>query len=129
LKNILLIDDSEAEQFLYKSIIEAFDPSITVTSAYDGQEALDILDAGEIHFDAILVDINMPRLNGFEFLNIYQEKFKDEHVVVAMVTSSSQTSDKDKALSYGVVTKYFEKPLTADNLEELNTLVEQASAN
>lgn len=125
MKNILLIDDSEAEQFLYKSIVEVFDPSITVTPAYDGQEALDILGAGDIDFDAILVDINMPRLNGFEFLDIYQENFKHkhEHVIVAMVTSSSQSSDKEKALSYPVVSKYFEKPLTTSHLENLGLLI------
>ncbi len=124
MKNILLVDDSEAEQFLYKSIVEVFDPSITVTSAYDGQEALEILGEGAIPFDAILLDINMPRVNGFEFLDIYQEQFKNEHIIVAMVTSSSEAADKEKAMTYSVVNKYFEKPLTVDNLNELNQLID-----
>lgn len=124
IKSIFLVDDSEAEQFLYKSIIEVFDPEVEVISAYDGQEAIELLTNGTVIPDVILLDINMPRVNGFEFLDIYQKQFKDEHIVITMVTSSSQTSDKEKAMSYDVVHKYFEKPLTMDHLTELKELLQ-----
>lgn len=129
LKNILLIDDSEAEQFLFKSIIEVFDPEIDVTSAYDGQEAMELLNAGAAEkIDAILMDINMPRINGFQFLDLYQEQYNEnDHVIVTMVTSSSQTTDKDKAMTYSVVNKYFEKPLTAEHLETLAKIAGEKS--
>lgn len=125
LKTILLVDDSEAEQFLYKSIIEVYDREINVISAYDGQEALEILGDGGHKIDAVLLDINMPRIDGFQFLELYQENFHSEEVVVAMVTSSSQKADKDRALSYKVVSKYFEKPLTTEHVEELSEIVEE----
>lgn len=125
-KTILLVDDSEAEQFLYRSIIEVFDDSIEVVSAYDGQEALDKLEEHEI--DVVLLDINMPRLNGFQFLDKYQESFNNDHVIIAMVTSSSQTADKEKAMTYNIVNKYFEKPLTTDHLTELHEISQKAKS-
>lgn len=128
LKSILLVDDSEAEQFLYKSIIEVYDSDIEVTSAYDGQEALEILNDDRFEIDAVLLDINMPRVNGFQFLDAYSQSFNKEHLIIAMVTSSSQIADKEKALAYDAVSEYFEKPLTTDNLETLSKMLAKEDA-
>lgn len=125
LKTILLVDDSEAEQFLYKVIIEKYNADISVLSAYDGLEALETLENEDITPDCILLDINMPRMNGFEFLDAYSKKYKNEHVVVAMLTSSAQEKDKQKAKSYECVNDFFLKPIDENDLQELEKLIKK----
>lgn len=118
----MIIDDSEAEQFLYTHMLQSYNESVSVISAYDGQEALNILETGKEKPECILLDINMPRMNGFEFLEAYTKKFENEHIIIAMLTSSSQTNDKERALSYDCVKHYFLKPITIEDLENLTSL-------
>lgn len=122
LKNILLVDDSEAEQFLYKAIIQKYDPSINITPAFDGIEALETLGKAATKPDCILLDINMPRMNGFDFLEAYSKKYQNGHIIIAMLTSSAQTTDKDKAMSYECVNDFYIKPITMEDLDNLSKL-------
>lgn len=121
---ILLVEDSESEQFLYRRRIEAHSPNACILSAYDGQEALELLEDSDIVPDCILLDINMPRMNGFEFLENYSKTHDVSHIVVCMLSSSAHESDKQKALSYSCVKHYFVKPISNDDLDYLATLVE-----
>ena len=123
LKTVMVVDDSEAEQFLYKHMLQSYDANINVISAYDGKEALNTLETSETKPDCILLDINMPRMNGFEFLDSYIEQFEDHHICVAMLTSSSQDNDKERAMSYECVKHYFLKPITTEDLEILTDIV------
>ncbi len=123
LKKLLLVDDSEAEQFLYKAIIENFDAAIEVVSAFDGQEALEILERASEKPCGILLDLNMPRMNGFDFLDIYSQKHSSSSSFVAMLTSSNQESDKDKAMSYACVSEFFVKPIKTEELEKLAAMI------
>lgn len=122
LKNILIVDDSEAEQFLYKHLFKKFSSDIEVTAAHDGVEALKYLENQERKPDCILVDINMPRMNGFEFLDQHGEKLEESNTAVAMLSSSAQNADKEKALSYQCVKAYFQKPISIEDLETLEKM-------
>ena len=73
-RRVLVVDDSDADQFLSKLMIRRFDPSIQVLQAYDGREALAVLDAMEEPPDAVFLDINMPVMNGHEFLAALHER-------------------------------------------------------
>lgn len=119
--SIMIVDDSESDQFLTGAIIEEFDPSITVFQAYDGEEALEKLGAMDEQPDFILLDINMPRMNGFEFLEEYSKQEKRARVI-AILTSSDQDQDKEKAMVYNCVQKYFVKPLDVSDLENIKNL-------
>ena len=119
-KKVLLVEDSEADQFYNKVILERFDPNIEILQAYDGQEALDMLDEMGEQPDLIFLDINMPVMDGHEFLEIY--KTKEQQSVVALLTSSGQQSDKDLTSGIPCVKKYFIKPLAPEYLEELQGL-------
>lgn len=122
LNRILMIDDSEAEQFLYQIILKEHFPDIKITPAYDGVEALDIISKQDEGFDCILLDINMPRMNGFEFLEQYAKSPKSNDNIVIMLTSSIQPKDKEKALSYPFVKSFFMKPIDINDLKQLEII-------
>lgn len=119
--SILVVDDDENDQFICDYTIRKFDPSIRVLKAFDGSEALDVLrDATP---DAIILDINMPVMNGFEFLDRYAEEFDVHAPVVAMLTSSHLGKDRERAMQYSFVKSYFEKPLQAEHLRVMAELL------
>jgi CheY-like chemotaxis protein len=115
---ILVVDDSESDQFISQLMIESYDPNIVVLSAYDGQEALEMLASDECKPDLILLDINMPRMNGHEFLEEYSKKY-DKQAVVMMLTSSEQEADRERAMAYSCVKTYLIKPLDESQLEAI----------
>ena len=110
MNSVMIVDDSESDQFLLKIIIEKLDPDIRILQAYDGQEALEILADLPKQPDVIFLDINMPRMNGHEFLDKYAT-WEEQVAIVIMLTSSDQERDKEKSMSYICVKKYFTKPL------------------
>lgn len=118
INSILVVDDSDIDQYLAKYMIEQIDSSIQIQQAYDGQEALELLYDSKQSPDIILLDINMPRMNGLEFLDNYEASITALSRVV-MLTSSDQASDKQKSLSHSCVTHYFTKPFEKTDLEAL----------
>ncbi len=112
---IMIIDDSEPDQFLSKIAIQKHDPSIEILQAYDGQEGLDILSDLDQQPDVIFLDINMPRMNGHEFLEQYST-WDVQGAVIVMLTSSDQDCDKERSLAYNCVKRYLTKPLDKDTV-------------
>lgn len=119
IKTVLTIEDSEPDQFLTKRAILDFDNEIEVLQAYDGKEALAILKERNAGIDLIFLDINMPGMNGFEFLETYTAQEDETKQVVIMLTSSSQEKDIERAKGYSFVKEYLVKPLTHDVMAEL----------
>lgn len=122
INTILVVDDNEGDQLLAQITIEQFDKNIKVLQAFDGNEALDILLTSLDRPDVIFLDINMPGMNGHEFLERYTEYAADSYVVV-MLTTSDQSTDREKCEAYPFVKKYLMKPLTVDNLKEIAGLL------
>jgi CheY-like chemotaxis protein len=120
--SILVVDDDENDQFICEYTIRKYDPSIRILKAFDGLEALDILHNETPN--AIILDINMPVMNGFEFLDRYAEEFEVHAPVVAMLTSSHLGKDRERAMQYSFVKSYFEKPLQADHLHIMAELLD-----
>lgn len=121
--SILTVDDDENDQFICTYTIRKFDPNIKVLKAMNGLEALNLLKSTTPA--AIILDINMPVMNGFEFLEHYTREFDTHAPVVAMLTSSHHAADRERAMRYDFVKSYFEKPLTPDNLRILAVLLEE----
>ncbi len=115
---IMVIDDNEADHFLAQEEILSFNPNSEILQAYDGKEALEILGKLKKRPDIIFLDINMPVMNGHEFLEHYT-KTKPNHAIVVMLTSSSQTLDMERSKSYHCVKAYFEKPLNEADLRKV----------
>lgn len=120
--SILVVVDDENDQFICEYTIRRFDPAIRILKAFDGAAALDVLRGATP--DAIILDINMPVMNGFEFLDRYAAEFEVHAPVVAMLTSSHLGKDRERAMQYAFVRSYFEKPLTAEHLRVMAELLE-----
>lgn len=125
LDKILLIDDSEADNYLHQMTIESAGITKAVMVAYDGQEALDYLNSKpEGHYpcpELVFLDINMPGMDGWEFLEEYEklEPEKKAGIIICMLTTSVANKDRQKVQQFGEVSDYITKPLTEEKLMEL----------
>jgi|TARA_B110000902_G_C14131446_1_gene522160 CheY-like chemotaxis protein len=125
MKHILLIDDNEIDSYISKHMItkKKAPQKISVqSSAIDALEFLGMLKNNNEEFpDHIFVDIQMPVMNGFEFLEEFS-KFPQvliDHCKVIMLTSSSHEQDRTRSFKFPFVKKFITKPLTLDLLEDL----------
>ena len=73
---ILVVDDNEGDQFLAEHLIKKYLPDTQQLKAYDGEEALRVIAESDVKPDIILLDINMPGMDGFEFLEAYNQLAK-----------------------------------------------------
>lgn len=99
MQTILIVDDDESFHFLCEIQFCRSEKDYKLLKAYDGVEALEILRRTGDCPDLILLGINMPRMDGHEFLEEFAKINSGEIPIVAMLTSTDQQSDKQKALS------------------------------
>ena len=114
--NIVIVDDDAVVLFLHKILMQKCSPDSTIHDFKRGNEALNfIAELRKNSADAILIllDINMPGINGWQFLEQLQNISK-EKVFVVMVTSSINSADKKKAAEYPLVLDFLEKPLSKE---------------
>lgn len=129
ISNILLVDDDPTSIFLQQHLLtDVCKYEGQIHACHNGKVALDYLEnKGEYASngqeypkpDLILLDINMPVMNGFEFLDVYKnlpEKLKGG-IVISMLTSSLNKQDKDKADKYQDVSDFITKPITKEHLD------------
>jgi CheY-like chemotaxis protein len=128
LHTILLIDDDQATNFIHKFVIEKVQCTENVICMQSGQEALDYL-TSKINDDypqpdIIFLDINMPGMNGWEFIEKYKkiDKKQKGKKIVVMLTTSSDPLDKEKAKAIDQINKFISKPLTA---EAIRTIIKE----
>ena len=110
----LVIDDSRAIRRILVKTLEELD--IEVVEAGHGQEALDKLAAGE-EVDLIMVDWNMPEMNGYDFIVAVRAQDKFSEVPIMMVTTESEMSQMTRAIEAGA-TEYLMKPFTKEMIAE-----------
>lgn len=105
--NILLAEDNEANQFLIKAISKSKGWEVTVVD--DGEEAVKEYDKG--NYDLILMDVQMPNMNGYEATKIIREKEKSKgiHTPIIALTAYAMKSDKDMCIEAGM-DAYISKP-------------------
>ena len=125
-KNILLVDDDSIANFLIEKIVQSTGLARNIFTALNGKEALEYFYHDNEVPEIVLLDLNMPVMNGFEFLKAFQIlELKDkEDVLIIMVTSSVNPSDLEKARSLGI-RYYLTKPISAEMLRSI--IMEESS--
>lgn len=111
---ILLVDDSRTMRNIQKNVLKVMD-NPQFTEAGDGNEALTVLAADPSGFELMLVDWNMPNMDGITFVRCVREK--DKATPIIMVTTEAEKSRIIDAIKSGV-NNYVIKPFTPDALLE-----------
>ena len=125
-KAIWVIDDDAIYQIIVNKIIQRSEMFSTITSFKNGKEAIDVLqeivhntaDESASLPDIILLDINMPIMDGWEFMEkmgLIKSKFSKD-ITVYIVSSSIATEDKNKSKTYSDILGYLSKPVTINDL-------------
>lgn len=121
--HILLIDDDKTTNFLNQLLLENLGVTDQVLVAENGQQALTLFESrNELGHGPtlILLDINMPVMNGFEFLEAYQKlTFAHEHTVVIVMLTTSLNSRDVSRLEQLPVRGFLHKPLRPDMVRTL----------
>lgn len=121
IKTMMLIDDNQIDQMLHERIVERSGLVETVISFLYADEALEYLKVDQQpRPDVILLDINMPRMDGFEFLeavNLLPSELKS--MIVVMLTTSLDARDKKRADNFDLVKGFMNKPLSQERIEEI----------
>ncbi|MEM9917952.1 MAG: response regulator [Bacteroidota bacterium] len=115
---ILLVDDDETTNFYNELLIRQHFPKLEVAIVTNGQKALNYLQKHP-YPKIILLDINMPVMDGFEFLEIYQQQNHSDPPLIAMLTTSLNPDDIKLADAYPQIKKFLSKPLQITDLKAL----------
>lgn len=115
MKSVLIVDDSNAIRSLIRSVVEDIG-DINVFEASTGFEALKTLPQHKL--DLILVDINMPDINGLELTNFIKTSAQYKHIPVIIITTEASDEDKKKGLGLGAKA-YITKPFKYDELQDI----------
>jgi CheY-like chemotaxis protein len=130
LSGVLLIDDDDTTNFLNQRLLERMQVTDNIRTFVNGKQAFDYLynvsnqnyeytDENYFQPELIFLDINMPVMDGFELLDLYERlnpEFRKK-IVLAVLTTSTHPQDTDATLKYSA--EYLTKPLTADKVNGL----------
>ncbi|MBJ6118955.1 response regulator [Pontibacter sp. BT310] len=126
---VLLIDDDDTTNFLNKRLLEEMQVAKEILVFNNGKGAIEYLSEacseGEASDkrcpDLIFLDIKMPVMDGFSFLDEYQRRNLDskDHVIIMMLTSSASFYDLERLKNYSRVKKHYSKTLTKHDVQEV----------
>jgi CheY-like chemotaxis protein len=125
MKYIMLVDDSPDDNFFHEREIKKANPENIVITKDSGQDALEYLQTEKVmhhpHPDLIFLDINMPGMNGWEFLQEYGRLGKElqSRALIIMLTTSENPDDEARAKSLGFISDYITKPLTKALMDDI----------
>lgn len=123
----MLVDDNMNDNFFHERVIRKSNAAHTVVIKESGADALDYLkSAGNRENprpDLIFLDINMPGMNGWEFLDEFRKLDKNlqSKMIVIMLTTSINPEDEVMARTYDLLSDFKSKPLTKEMLEDVLT--------
>ena len=113
---VMIIDDSKTDRKIMTMALKPL--GITLVEATDGVEALNILKSGEHNFDALLIDIEMPRMDGYTLASEIKKYNKYKNLPLIAVTSRSGKADRMRGVESGMV-EYITKPYSPDYLQNV----------
>jgi len=114
--DVLVVDDSAAIRKILQRVLRQTGMAIrTIHEAGDGQEALEVMNAHKV--DLVLTDINMPKMDGLQFLASVKASAEWRQVPVVMITTEGGETKVGEAVKLGAA-GYVRKPFTADQIKE-----------
>ena len=129
LKSILLIDDDEISNLFNKIFIRKLDLDVKVDVALNGSKAIDFLKERGLNSEQallepclLLLDIRMPIMNGWEFLEAYEQVLNDKaklNLVIVVLTTSEDEGDVLKAMKNPHIREIIKKPLSESKFNKL----------
>jgi len=122
--SILLVEDDELDVISFERTLKKLKIEYDLSIAHNGKEALNLLTDVKkpIHPDVILLDLNMPKMNGIEFLKAIRAEKEFQNLKVFIMTTSSEFSDRAIAEELGIA-GYIIKPLSyTDNTKKSDSM-------
>jgi CheY-like chemotaxis protein len=121
---VLIADDDEIAVTIHKTFLKKSGLSSDPESFGNGKEVLDylIIDKESNSQYLILLDINMPVLGAWEFLDEVSTWSFTDRIYVVLITSSINKIDKEKALAYKNAVEFVEKPITMEDCMRIKTI-------
>jgi two-component system chemotaxis sensor kinase CheA len=113
---VMIVDDSKTDRMIMTKALEPM--GVTLVEAVDGQDALSKLKDGSHDFDAMLIDIEMPRMDGYTLASEIKKYNKYKNLPLIAVTSRTGKSDRMRGVEVGMV-EYITKPYSADYLSSV----------
>ncbi len=114
----MVVDDDIIVHLYYEGTIKELGANAHLIKAHDGQEALDILAKNNAPA-VIFLDITMPGLDGYGFLEAFKDKYPDSETTIIMVSSSRLDHDKTRCKAYKAVKEFITKPPQAEDIERI----------
>ena len=129
LNTVMVVDDSDADLLYTRLVLERSGAAREVITFDQARAALEALREPTLRVDVILLDINMPGMNGFEFLQAYEamQRERGNGPVVVMLTSSPDPSDRERALAFASVRGYVTKPIDRESALGLERVLQSAA--
>ncbi len=124
---IYLIDDNEIDRVVYKRIIRRSGLTLPILEFAGGDLALEYMKGAENEpADLILLDLHMPRMSGFDFLEMANGEIRSKikEAVIIMLTTSRDPNDREKASRFDVISDYVNKPLTVPTVQNIATMLQ-----
>jgi len=120
-KTCLLIDDNYIDNYVTRRLLESSKFAEKIVVAQSPEEAIEALRNGDVIPDIIFLDLRMPMMNGFEFLQEYDQlEIKKDGTKVFILSASLDPVDLNKSLSNKNIIQFVHKPLTKKILEDLS---------
>ncbi len=125
----ILIDDSDIDLFIQRRFLEVYNFSDTLVLYNSAEDALGWLKEmkGEAAPDVIFLDLNMPEIDGFSFLNDFKNLPPEilSKCKIVVLTSSNSAKDREQAFSFENVIQFITKPIKQSDIEDLKMLINQ----